>query len=91
MQLDGDVPFVHVHVLHHFSSAGSDYEAIITNLTFNVHMPTQLITIPILDDLIVEGRTESFRLTLATTDSAVTLDIQTATVYISDDDSKFMV
>ena len=77
--------------LHLFSPAGSDYEAILTNLTFNVYMPTQMITIPILDDLIVEGSTESFRVTFATTDSAVTLDIQTATVYIRDDDSKFMV
>lgn len=56
---------------------------------FNVYMPTQTITIPILDDLIVEGSTEVFRMSFATTDSAVTLEIQTATVYIRDDDSKF--
>ena len=61
-----------------------------TNLTFNVYMPTQIITIPIFDDLIVEDSTETFRVTFATTDSAVTLGIQTATVYISDDDSKLM-
>ena len=54
-------------------------------------MPTQMITIPIFDDLIVEDSTETFRVTFATTDSAVTLAIQTATVYISDDDSKLMV
>ena len=54
-------------------------------------MPTQMITIPILDDLIVEDSTESFRVTFATTDSAVPLGVQTATVYISDDDSKFIM
>ena len=68
-----------------------DYQAITTTLTFSVSMPTQVVTIPILDDEIVEGYYNSheyFRVTLTTIDPAVTLNIQTATVYIRDDDSK---
>jgi len=58
-----------------------DYQAVNTTLTFSVSMPTQVVTIPILDDLIVES-SKSFSVTLATTDPAVTLNIQTATVTI---------
>ena len=61
--------------------AGMDYTTLITTLTFSVAMPTQVVTIPILDDLIVES-SKSFSVTLATTDPAVTLNIQTATVTI---------
>jgi len=61
-----------------------DYQAVNTTLTFNVSMSTQVVTIPILDDEIVEGYYNSheyFRVTLKTIDLAVTLNIQTATVY----------
>ena len=61
--------------------AGMDYTTLITTLTFSVAMPTQVVTIPILDDLIVES-SKSFSVTLTTTDPAVTLNIQTATVTI---------
>ena len=68
------------------SPAGSDYDAVTTTLTFSASMPTQVVTIPIRDDLIVEHR-ESFTVALATNDRAVTLRLQTATVSIGDNDS----
>ena len=74
-----------VHYL--ISPAGMDYEAVTTNLTFNVSMPTQMVTILIFDDLIVEND-KSFRVTLATFDTAVTQRLQTASVTIRDNDSK---
>jgi len=68
-----------------FYPAGMDYTTTNTILTFSVSMPTQMVKIPILEDQIVEYR-ESFRVTLTTNDSAVTLN--TATVDIRDNDSK---
>ena len=54
-------------------------------------MPTQVVTIPIVDDLIVEYR-ESFAVALATNDRNVTLRFQTGcTVYIVDNDSKLQL
>ena len=72
------------------SPAGSDYRAITTTLTFSVSMPTQVVTIPILEDSIVENM-ESFTVALATNDRAVTLRLQTATVSIRDNDSKLQL
>ena len=71
-----------------------DYQAVNTTLTFSVSMPTQVVTIPILDDEIVEGyynSHENFSVTLTTIDPAVTLNMQSATVYIRDNDSKLWV
>ena len=65
-----------------------DYTAVNTTLTFSVSMTTQVVTIPILDDQIVENEYEYFPVTLTTTDPAVTLSIQTASVRINDDDCK---
>ena len=76
-----------VYVYFSFYPAGMDYTAINTILTFSVSVPTQVVTIPILEDQIVEY-SEYFRVTLTTIDSAVTLNSQTATVYIRDNDSK---
>ena len=50
-------------------------------------MPAQVVTIPILDDLIVEN-SKSFGVILTTFDSTITLGLQTASVIIRDDDSK---
>ena len=50
-------------------------------------MPTQVVTIPILADQIVENN-EYFHVTLTTFDTAATLRSQTASVTIRDDDSK---
>ena len=60
----------------------------ITTLTFSVSMSTQVVTIPILDDQIVEKKYEYFRVTLTTIDPAVTPNTETATVNIRDNDSK---
>jgi len=68
-----------------------DYQAVNTTLTFSVSMSTQVVTIPILDDQIVENKNEYFPVTLTTIDSAVTLNIQTATVHIRDNDSKLQL
>ena len=72
------------------SPAGIDYEALNTTLTFNVSIPTQVVTIPILDDQIVENF-ESFDVALTTFETAVTLKLQTASVTITDDDSKLQL
>ena len=72
---------------HLISPAGLDYVAVTTTLTFDVSMPTQVVTIPIRDDMIVED-TKSFTVALATNDTAVTLRLQNATVSIGDNDSK---
>ena len=69
------------------SPAGIDYEAVNTTLTFNEYMLAQVMTIPILDDLIVEND-KSFGVTLTTFDTAVTLRSQTTNVTIRDNDSK---
>ena len=73
--------------LSHFP-AGIDYEAVNTTLTFNESMLAQVVTIPILDDLIVEND-KSIDVTLTTFDTAVTLRSQTTRVTIRDNDSKF--
>ena len=75
-----------MHVLFIYP-AGMEYTTVITTLTFSVSTPTQVVTIPILDDGICES-SKSFNVTLTTSDPAVTLSIQTATVTISDNDSK---
>ena len=69
------------------SPAGIDYEAVNTTLTFNESMLAQVMTIPILDDLIVEND-KFFGVTLTTFDTAVTLRSQTANVTVRDNDSK---
>ena len=70
--------------LYH-SPAGIDYEAVTTNLSFNGSMVTQVVNIPILDDLIVDND-ESFCVTLTTNDIAVTLRLQTTCITIRDND-----
>ena len=84
------INILHACVHYLISPAGIDYEAVTTNLTFNASIPTQVVTIPILDDLIVESN-KSFNVILTTVDSAVTLRSQTASVTIRDDDSKLHV
>ena len=70
------------------SPAGVDYEAVHTTLTFNESMLAQVVTIPILDDQIVEYY-ETFGVTLTTFDTAATLRSQTSSVTIRDNnDSK---
>ena len=73
--------------LHLISPAGGDYTPVTTDLTFNstnAAIP-QTVTIPILDDLLLEG-SEVFNVTL-TSNSAI-LAPDSATVTIEDVDGK---
>ena len=72
------------------SPAGIDYEAVTTTLTFNEPISTQVVTIHILDDQIVENN-GSFGVTLTTFDTTVTLRLQNASVTIRDNDGKFQL
>ena len=75
--------------LHLISPAGSDYTPVTTDLTFNSTNAVipQTVTIPILDDLLLEG-SEDFNVTLTTNNSNVTLLPELATVTIQDVESK---
>ena len=64
-----------------------DYTAVSENLTFNATVSFHMVTIPILDDLIVE-RSEVFTLALTSTDPAVILNPSSIT--IEDEDSKLL-
>jgi len=59
------------------------------NLIFNATVSTQMVTIPILDDLIVE-HSEMFTLALTSTDPAVILNPSSSNVTIEDFDSKLL-
>ena len=71
------------------SPAGGDYTPVTTDLTFNstnAAIP-QTVTIPILDDLLLEG-SEVFNMTLTTNNSNVTLLPNLTTVTIEDVEGK---
>ena len=71
------------------SSDGSDYTPVTTDLTFNstnAAIP-QTVTLPILDDLLLEG-SEVFNVTLTSNNSNVTLLPDVATVTIEDVEGK---
>ena len=78
-------PYQYTHCIIY--PAGIDYEAVTTNLTFNVSTSAQVVTIFIFDDLMVENY-KSFHVTLATFDTAATLRLQTTSVTIRNNDSK---
>ena len=73
--------------LHLISPAGSDYTPVTTDLTFNsinAAIP-QTVTIPILDDLLLEGF-EVFNVTLTTNNStSILLQDSNVTLYIQPD------
>ena len=75
--------------LHLISPDGSDYTPVTTDLTFNstnAAIP-QTVTIPILDDLLLEG-SEVFNVTLTTNNSNVTLLPNLTTLTIEDWEGK---
>ena len=64
-----------------------DYVVTSSDLTFNGATSSQTVTIPILEDNIVEG-SETVIVTLTSADPAVILNPPSASVTIEDDDSK---
>ena len=75
--------------LHLITAAGSDYTPVTTDLTFNSTNEAipQTVTIPILDDLLLES-SEVFNVTLTTNNSNVTLLPNLTTVTIEDVEGK---
>ena len=75
--------------MHLISPAGDDYTPVTTDLTFNstnAAIP-QTVTIPILDDLLLED-SEVFNVTLTTNNSNVIFLPELTTVTIQDVESK---
>ena len=63
---------------------GMDYPNISVDLTFKASSPTQIVTVPILNDTVPEDL-EYFILSLMSNDPAVTLNPVTASINILDD------
>ena len=67
-----------------------DFSNISLDLTFNPSSTTQSVTVPILDDAVLEDMLEYFSLVLISTDPAVSLNPKIANITIVDDnDSKY--
>ena len=64
-----------------------DYTVTSSDLTFNASTSSQTVTIPILEDDIVEG-SETIIVTLTSADPAAILSPPSASVTIEDDDGK---
>ena len=75
--------------MHLIFPAGGDYTPVTTDLTFNSTNEAipQTVTIPILDDLLLEG-SEVFNVTLTTNNSNVMLLPNLTTVTIEDVEGK---
>ena len=67
--------------------AGKDYNDTTVTLTFDATFSTQTVTVPVLDDNVVED-TEFINLALRSEDSAAVLNPETATINIQDTDSE---
>ena len=72
-------------ILHFFylHTDGLDYTAISENLVFNAAVSSQMVTIPILGDFIVE-QSEMFTLALTSDDPAVIFNPSSSNVTIED-------
>ena len=77
---------MYVYFLIVISAAGSDYNATTETLVFNVSITWIYVHIWLLDDFYLESE-EFFRGVLTTSDPAVILNPDEATVVIQDDDS----
>ena len=79
-----------IHVLSFLPPASSDYTTVSMNLTFNAGTTTRTVMIPILGDNVEEDN-ETFTLSLTNMagETAVTLNPQTTTVTINNDDGKW--
>ena len=71
------------------SPAGTDYIDVTITLMFDATTSTQMVTVPILNDNVVED-IEFINLTLTSVDSAVTLNPETARINIEDVDSELV-
>jgi len=71
-------------------SATLDYVFTSSDLTFDGATSSQTESIPLLEDIIVEG-SETVIVTLLSADPAVILNLSTASVTIEDNDSKCLV
>ena len=69
------------------SSAGEEYTAVFTNVTFNASTPTHTENISILDNEIVAGST-MFSVAVTSADSAALVNPASADITIEDDDSE---
>ena len=72
------------HLIH---SATVDYIVTSSDLVFNTTTSSQTVTIPILEDDIVEG-SETIIVTLTSADPAAIVNPQSASVIIEDNDGK---
>ena len=79
------VMFMESHFLIH--AATVDYIVTSSDLAFNATTSSQTVTIPILEDDIVED-SETIIVTLTSTDSAAIVNPQSASVTIEDNDGK---
>ena len=73
--------------LSHSPSEPSDYNATNVEFLFDGDTSRACARIPIIDDMSLEA-VESFNVILSTADTRVSLEPQTTTVFISDNDSK---
>ena len=69
------------------SSAGNEYTAVSTNVTFNASTPNHTVNISILDNEIVADST-MFSVSLTSADPAAILNPASADITIEDDDSE---
>ena len=75
-------------ILHSLiSSAGEEFTAVSTNVTFDASTSTQTVNISILDNEIVTGSTV-FSVSLTSADPAAILNPASADITIEDDDSE---
>ena len=80
--------FIYVHgKLFLMHSATVDFEVTSSDLIFDTDTSSQIVTIPILEDDIVEG-SETIIVTLTSADSAAIVNSPSASVTIEDNDGK---